>query len=230
MRETIKPADARVLLQSTQQLRTHWSGVITTHIGYAIMINVAIWSYFLKSYIDSLVEPSEAQPVYIVLAAAISAIILGAWRLYTHRIDNHIAGLYPDFLLYESILSVPSDHGTSGYLIRAVPRVDLILLDNDLTIEQKLEGISILVNSKRIGRRGHLTIDLLTLLVLLGMLAISLSLRSELQSLLAMTCFIGICMGFVFMLIGLFFYQSDPSKRLIEEVLSKLRRNEGSGA
>ena len=230
MQDTLKPDDARTLLQSTQQLRIHWSGVITTHIGYAIMINVAIWSYFLKSYIDSLAVPSEAQPLYILLATAISAITLGAWRLYTHHIDNHIAGLYPDFLLYEGILSVPSDHGTSGYLIRAVPRVDLILLSNDLTTEQKLEGISTLVKSKRIGRRGHLAIDLFTLVVILGMLAVSLSLRSELQSLLTIACFTGICIGFLFILIGLFSYQRDPSKKFIEQVLSELKRKENGGS
>ncbi|MCK4403249.1 MAG: hypothetical protein KAV98_05740 [Dehalococcoidia bacterium] len=230
MQDIIKPDDARALLQSTQQLRTHWSSVITTHIGYAIMINVAIWSYFLKSYIDSLAVPSKAQPLYIVLAAAISAITLGVWRLYTHNIDNHIAGLYPDFLLYEGILSVPSDHGTSGYLIRAVPKVDLIFLDNDLTTEQKLEGISTLVKSKRIGRRGHLAIDLFTLVALLGMFIASLSLRSELQSLLAIPCFIGILVGLLFILFGLFSYQRNPTKRFIEEILSELKGNGGSGA
>lgn len=230
MQDIIKPDDARALLQSTQQLRTHWSGAITTHIGYAIVINVAIWSYFLKSYIDSLTVPSEAQPLYIALAAALSAITLGMWRLYTHHIDNHIAGLYPDFLLYEGILSVPSDHGTSGYLIRAVPRVNLIFSDKDLTIEQKLEGISTLVKLKRIGRRGHLAIDLFTLVVLLGMFAVSLSLRSASQSSLAIACFTGICIGFLFILIGLFYYQRDPSKRFIEEVLSELKGKGGNGA
>lgn len=230
MQNIIKSEDAGVLLQSTQRLRTHWSSVITTHIGYTLMVNVAIWSYFLKSYIDSLTVSSEVYPSYIVLAAALSSMTLGMWRLYTHYIDNHIAGLYPDFILYESILSVPSDRGTSGYLVRAVPIVDLLLLDKDLTNEQKLEGISTLVKSKRIGRRGHLTIDVLTLVVLIGMSAISLSLRSELQSSLAVGCFTGIYIGLSFTLFGLFFYQKNPSKRFIEEILSKLKENGGDDA
>ena len=230
MQDIIKPDDARALLQSTQQLRTHWSSVITTHIGYVIVIIVAIWSYFLKSYIDSLTVPSEAQPLYIVLAAALSAITLGMWRLYTHYIDHHIAGLYPDFLLYEGMLSVPSDHGTSGYLIRAVPGVDLILLDNDLTSKQKSEGISTLVKLKRIGGRGHLAIDFFTLIVIIGMFAVSHSLRSASQSSLVDACFIAIYIGFFFIIIVLFFYQRNPSKRSIEEVLSKLKGNEGNGA
>jgi len=227
--DIIEPDDARALLQSTQQLRTHWSGVITTHIGYIIVVNVAIWSYFLKSYIDSLTASSTTQPSYIVLAAAISAVTLGAWRLYTHYIDNHIAGLYPDFLLYEGILSVPSDHQTSGYLIRAVPRLDLILLDNDLTPAQKLEAIATLVKSRRIGNRGHLPFDLSTLAIVLVMFVVSLILRSELQSFLAVGCLTVISIGLLFVLLGLFGYQRNPSKRFIEKVLSELKGTGGSG-
>lgn len=224
----IKSEAAGVLLQSTQQLRTHWSSVITTHIGYTLMVNVAIWSYFLKSYIDSFTGSSEAYPLYIVLAAALSSMTLGMWRLYAHYIDNHIAGLYPDFILYESILAVPFNRGTSGYLTRAVPILDSILSDNNLTTEQKSEGISTLVKSKRIGRRGHLTIDVLTLVVLIGMFAVSLSLQSELQSSLAIACFAGIYIGLLFTLLGLFFYQKNPSKRFIKDILSELKKNGGN--
>ena len=64
--------DARALLQSIQQLRTHWSGVITTYMGYATIMNVAIWGYFLKAYLDSLSQASSGQPLYIGVAAAAS--------------------------------------------------------------------------------------------------------------------------------------------------------------
>jgi len=224
MQGTIKAEDARALLQSTQQLRIHWSGVINTHIGYVITINVAIWSYFLKSYIDS------SNPKHIVIAAAISAITLGLWRLYTHYIDNHIAGLYPDLLLYESILSVPPNHGTSGYLIRAVPEVKRIL-DSDLTTEQKIKGISKLVNSKRIGTRGHLVFDCLALIlvILLG-IAAGIAASSSQNCLLAIFFLIIMAFVFVLILIGLCFYQRKPSEKLIEEILSELKENEGSGA
>jgi len=222
MQETKKPNDAGALLQSTQQLRAHWSGVINTHIGYVITINVAIWSYFLKSYID----PSTSNPMYIVIAAAISAITLVVWRLYTHYIDNNIAGLYPDLLLYESILSVPPNHGTSGYLIRAVPEVKRIL-DSDLTTEQKIKGISRLVNSKRIGTRGHSAFDYLALIlvVLLGIVA-EIAASSSQKCLLAIFFLI---MVFVYILSWLCFYQREPSEKLIDKVLSEIKENEGSG-
>lgn len=230
MQDSLKPDDARALLQSTQRLRTHWSGVITTHIGYAIAINVAIWSFFLKSYVDYSAELSKSQPLYILLAAAISAILLGIWRLYTHDVDNHIAGLYPDFLSYESVLKVPSDRGTSGYLIRAVPKIDLLLLDADLTPEQKLEGTSTLVKSKSVGRRGHLKIDLFTLFIVLGMFWISYSVGSKLQSSLALLCFSGIMVGALFILIGMLFYQKNPSKKVIDEILLELKDVDKTGA
>ncbi len=46
--------DVRAILQSTQQLRTHWSGVITQHIGYVLTVVTAIWAFFLKAYLDTI--------------------------------------------------------------------------------------------------------------------------------------------------------------------------------
>lgn len=224
MQERMNSDDARAFLQSTQELRTHWSGVITTHLGYAVVVNAAIWSYFLKSYIDSLASGSQAQPSYVVLAAALSALLLGLWRLYTHHVDNHIAGLYPDFLLCEAALSVGPGHGTSGYLMRAVPRVDLILSNEGLTPKQKMEGISTLVKSRRIGRRGHLSMDVLVLVTVLGMLAAGLSLLSELSCYVAIGCIVGISIGLLLVLFGLFLYQRNPSEKFIKQILSKLER------
>jgi hypothetical protein len=219
------PDDARALHQSTQQLRTHWSGVITTHIGYAIVINVAIWSYFLKTYVDSLAAPSGGQPLYIGIASALSSILLALWRLYSRYIDNAIAGLYPDFLLCEGILSVPAEHQTSGYLIRAVPNASPILLDNVLQPKQKVEGIRNLVLSKRIGRRGHLWFDLSVLIVISVMFGASLFvLRSDLRSFSAIACFIGIGIGgLCTTLFEFFYYQREPTKEFVQKVLGGLK-------
>ncbi len=226
----MKPDDARALLQSTQRLRTHWSGVITTHVGYAIMINVAIWSYFLKTYIDSLATSSDGQPVYVGAAAALSSIALGLWRLYTRYTDNAIAGLYPDFLLCEGTLSVPAEHQTSGYLTREVPPVRLILLDNDLKLEQKVEGIRELVESKHIGRRGHLGFDLSILGVISVMLAVSLvALRGGLHSWSAFACLFGISIGLGCALFEFWYYQKNPTEERVQEVLHHLKSG-GTGA
>ena len=39
MLDKLEKEDARVLLQSTQQLRVHWSGIIITLMHYAIIVN-----------------------------------------------------------------------------------------------------------------------------------------------------------------------------------------------
>lgn len=184
--------NARSLLQSTQQLRTHWSSIIVTHIGYAVIINVGIWSYFLKAYIDSL-APTISQPLYIGIASALSSILLMLWRFYTRWIDNNIAGLYKDFLFFEGILSVPSEYGTSGYLMHAVPAVNPIFQDNKLKPEQKREGINKLIQLKRIGRRGHLWFDICTLILILCMFIASVFLlRTQLTDCITIVCLIGI--------------------------------------
>lgn len=225
--ENMEKDDARTLLQSTQELRTHWSGVITSHFGYAIALNVAIWSYLLKSYIDSLAASSQSQPSYIVLAAGLSAILLGVWRVYTHEIDDYIAALYPDFLLYESILSVPYDHGTSRYLIKAVPNVRLILLDNELTPEQKLKGITALAELRRVGTRGHFRIDFFTLVIIFAMFEVGLLSLSKLPPLpwLAFAYFFLIYIGVFLTLFAMLYYQKKPSEKLIQRMLIELKRN-----
>lgn len=225
MQDTMTPSAAGAWLQSTQQLRTHWSGVITTHIGYAVLLNVAIWSYFLKVYIDSLITSSKGESLYILLATALSAIVLGAWRLYTHRIDNNIAGLYPDFIFCEGVLRVPPDYGTSAYLIRAVPNVHKILRNKNLTPQQKTKGILDLVKLRRIGRRGHLRVDIsaLVFVSVMGLVSTVLQSQSKLSGL-ATGCFILISIGLFSIIWAIFAYQKNPSEKDIENILPKPKK------
>lgn len=221
---TMDPENARALLQTTQSLRTHWSSSIVTLIGYAVVLNVAIWSYFLKAYVDSLTPSAYEQPLFIGVASAISSIVIMLWRLYTRYIDNHIAGLYSDFLLCEGVLSIPTNSGTSGYLMRAVPIVNRFLADNNLTREQKLKGISSLISSKRIGRRGHFWFDVCSLVLILIMAVVSaVVLRNQFQQLIAIACFVGIGASFILTLFEFFFYQREPSKKLVDGMIVELK-------
>jgi len=145
--------DVGVLLQSTQQLRTHWSGCIVTLIGYTVTFIVAIWAFSLKSYIDSGSNRSQPDASYLLLAASLSAFLVGAWRYYAHEIDSAIAGLYGDFILYEGLLGIGHDHGTNKYLTRAVPNVELILSNKELDPEQRSKLIGQLADMRRMGKR-----------------------------------------------------------------------------
>ena len=215
----MKSDDARTLLQSTQQLRTHWSGVITSHFGYAIIINAAIWSYLLKAYVDSLSVRSVEGLSYIALAVALSAVLLGLWRLYTHCIDNHIAGLYPDFLDCEKALAIQPNRGTGGYLVRAVPRVGQILSSSELNSDQKVAAISYLVEKKKIGRRGHLAIDLVVCLIVTGMFVLCLSLLDRVLVSIAIGCFIATFIGLVLVVCCLFCFQMNPTDENINDAI-----------
>ncbi len=216
--------DARALLQSTQLLRIHWSSVITTHLGYAIVTNVAVWSYFAKVYVDS----SLGQPLFIGVAAAISSFMLGLWRLYTRHIDNHIAQLYPELLFYEGLLGVPSEYSTSRYLMKAVGRVDRILSlpDEGLTRDKKREGITKLVESKHIGRRAHKWLDHGVLLAIVVMFAGSFSAfhyAGEWWTIGNLVCSLVIIVGFGITLFEYCYYQKDPNEALIEKTLEEVR-------
>jgi len=218
MQDNLEKVGAGALLRSTQQLRVHWSGIIVSLINYTVIINLAIWSYFLKVYFDS------PQASYIAIATASSAIVIGFWRWYTHYIDNSIAGLYPDFLLAESRLGVPPGYGTSAYLIRSVPRIRGILSDIDLTPE-RIEAIKTLVSLRQIGSRGHLWFDFFSLVILVGyalLLAFILP-RSKILIVPTVIGFGGIGVGLFLILWGNRSYQKEPSERCIKRIRSKLK-------
>jgi len=170
----MKPEDVRVLYQSTQQLRIYWSGVIVNLINYVIVLNVGIWSFLGKAYIDSFATPCNKQPLYIVLAAFLSSLSLFLWRWYTHYLDNAIAGLYPDFLLYDKVLGVPYGHGTKGYLSKKVPFLEKCLFSNcHLGFDGELKAVSELIKNKHIGCRGHNVIDFIAITAIFLMLFLS---------------------------------------------------------
>lgn len=143
------------LLNLAQQQSMHWSTMITTLMGFIIVLNGALWSYFLIEYITG----DATQPTLMCIPSAISAVTLGLWRLYTRYLDNQIAHLYSEILYYEVMLSTPHNSGVSGYLCRHVPFIESIITSK-LEPLKKAEAIESLAKAKRIGNRGHALIDL----------------------------------------------------------------------
>ena len=129
-------------LQSIQRLRVHWSNILTQRLVLAFTINVGIWTYIVTNLAEYL-NGQINNPVNIILAASVSCFLIGLWRFDAHDIDYHISGLYPDLLLAEYSLDVPFDHGTSGYLIKAVPKIKDIF-SNEIQAEDKINIVSIL--------------------------------------------------------------------------------------
>ena len=145
---------ASALLQSAQSLRIQWSNDITKHFGYAIILNSALWSYILVSFIDK-----SDNLYYLVLGSGISSVLLGGWRLYSHRIDEGITNLYPDLIRWEYELGSPLNLGTRLYLVSTNDIFDEIFLSKELTPEQHSDAIFYLTNRRKIGDRGARKLD-----------------------------------------------------------------------
>lgn len=218
--------NARALLTIVEQRRMHWSTTITTLIGFVVVMNVGVLGYFIGAYI----RDGGARPAFLLVGAAISAFIIGVWRLYTRYIDNNIANLYPELFIYERALSIPEEAGIVGYLVRNVKLVDKILLSETLKDEQKAEALNTLVKSKRIGYRGHRWIDVfgvswtcvMLILSLAGLWIVRNSLGLNMNTILYSTCLAGEGVGFFLAVYALRHYQKDPSQEEISEVLRKL--------
>ncbi|MFX0199357.1 MAG: hypothetical protein ACFFCW_24805 [Candidatus Hodarchaeota archaeon] len=213
--------NARALLQSVQRQRVHWGDAITSHLGFSVTVNTAIWSYFLKSYIDSLGSNSSNGLSYLIIACALSSILLGLWRLYTHYIDNHIAGLYPDFVLFEGVMSLPSELGTSGYLSRENPRLAHILEGEKYPLGKKVEILREIVKSKQIGKRGHGGIDIFVFIALLIMTILAVVTTYKTPSFLNALCLLGVLGGHFFFYWGAFLYQRKSRKKCLKRILDK---------
>ena len=210
---------AQALLASTQQLRTHWSGVITSHLGLSLTINVAIWSYFITSYINSMKDASDIEPIFLYVASGLSSLLLGLWRLYTRHIDDHIANLYPDFLLYEGLLDVPPERGTSGYLIKAISDIKSVLRNEQLQLYQKVDLLSRIIKAKRIGDRGHLKIDIFAFCTVLLMTALSTIIIFQAGNNNDFYFLIVNVFGLLFIVLSLIRYQKNPRKKFLEELM-----------
>ena len=221
MEDKINNDDARALLQSTQRLRTLWAGVIARDFVFAIAINAAIWTYFLKGYVESFSANSSHGFSYLAVAAGLSSVILGLWRVLAGHIYDRIAGLYPDLLMFEQYLGIESNQGTPAYLVRTIPRLHRILTENSLNPNQKAKAISFLVNKKSMGRRSHIGMNIGVLVVIIGMFVLCISMHSKLQLSVAIGSLIATILGFLLPIFGLLSFQRYPSETVINEAIIK---------
>ena len=213
--------DARVLLQSTQRLRTLWTSVISRDFVYAVAVNAAIWTYFLKAYVESSsTNPTDAFS-YLAVAAGLSSLLLGLWRVFSRHTYDRIAGLYPDLLVFETHLGVEPERGTAGYLVRTIPRLYRVLVGGELNPGQKGEAISFLVKEKSLGRLSHLVIDMIVIAFVIAMFGLCVSVHSKLQLSVAIGSVLATIVGFLLVICGILSFQRYPSQAIITETMNK---------
>ena len=213
--------NARVFLQSTQSVRTSWAGAISRDFVCAVALNAAIWTYFLKGYVDSLsTNPSEAFS-YLAVAGGLSSLTLGLWRVFSRHTYDRIACLYPDLLVCEQTLGVEPNRGTAGYLRKTIPRLGRILSGEELNPNQKSDAIAFLVRKKSMGKRSHIVIDLIVIAVIVAMFVLCLSIHSKIQLPLAIGSIIATILGFLLLLFSILSFQRYPTQAMITVAISK---------
>lgn len=217
--------DARALHQSTQRLRTLWAGVISRDFICIIAIIAGIWTYFLKAYVESITTNPGHSISYLAVAAGLSSLLLGLWRVFTQHIYDRVAGLYPDLLLCEQSLGVETNQGTAGYLRRTIPRLGRILSGEELNPNQKSEAVSFLVRKKSMGRLSHIVIDITVLAVIVGMFVLLVSMYSKIQLSLAIASVISTIVGFLLLVFSMFSFQRYPSQAVITAAIAKYEEN-----
>lgn len=213
--------EAHSFFQSSQRMTTLWTGVIAKHVVFIIVLIAAFWSYFLKAYIESVAINSAQGFSYLAVAAGLTSILLGLWRVYSRYIYNSLAGLYPDLLHCEKILGIEPYRGTGGELQKCIPRLRRILGDNELNPDQKQEAISFLVETKRLGQRSHLVIDFIIIVIIITMFVLCISVHAKIQLPLAIGTIMATIGGFLLVLCGIFTFQRYPSQSTIATTITK---------
>lgn len=221
MEDIMTSDDARALLQSTQRLRTLWAGAISRDFICVIAIIAGIWTYFLKAYVESITTNPGHSISYLAVAAGLSSLLLGLWRVFTQHIYERVAGLYPDLLACEQHLGVEANQGTAAYLVRTIPRLNRVLNGDALNPKQQGEAISFLVKNKSMGRRSHIVIDITVLAVIIGMFVLCISVYPKLQLSLAIGSLIANILGFLLLICCMFAFQRYPSQAVISEAINK---------
>ena len=247
----IKEENARTLLGIVEQRRQHWSTAISTLNGFAVTVILAIWTFFIKSFVDdsSYLNSSgntvKGQPFafsYIVFASGLSCVVFIFWRWYAKYLDINIASLYPEIMSYESILGVKSDTGISGYILNNIfknkingnRRSDI----EELNDEQRISLANQLVDVKRIGTRGHQKIDNLCLIAIFlffviigidflytwenGLLGKMFEFYNYPLLFLKFMGYLLIIVGLVGEILIIINYQREPGKRLLEKMLNNI--------
>lgn len=217
----MKDDDARALLQSTQNLRAFWEGIISLDYFFALAINVAIWTYLLRAFIESFSTGSNQGFSYLAVATGLSSLVLGLWRLHTRYLYNRIAGLYPDLLLCEKILGIESDRGTAAYLVSTIPRLRRILSGEELNLPQKVKAISYLAAGRSMGRLSHMVIDIIVLGIIISLFGLCISLYSNLPFPLTIGSLMATIIGFLLVICSIFAFQRYPSQSIITAALRK---------
>jgi hypothetical protein len=226
----MKKEDARVLYQTAAKLHEHFYRVVWTYTGFAITINVGIWSYLLKSYVDSITATTpQGNPLFIGIAAAISSIVFGVWRYHNRWVDDSSFTVFTDLLRYEMKARVPEYSGTQGYLIRTRPQIEQIFADNTLSDEKKLQVINILIRDKHMGWKGGLILEWGFFALIYAMFIVALCLFAQhqfltgLENFLVILCKIGILIGLFIVLIEIIIYHVEPDKNSVEKAIREAK-------
>jgi len=208
---------------------------------------LGVWSFFLKAFFDyspvlrTGTDFATSQPFgfsYIVPAAGLSSLILALWRWYVRYLDDSIAKLYPEIMLYEHILGVPSDSGITEYISHEKQVGEAL---SGLCQDQQRQIVCQLVKDKHIGRRGHLPLDIIvfvsfSIFVLIATADIwNLSHLGMLSDLLCLTQirdypilaskwggYLMIACGLVIECCVFRYFQKNPSKKYIDKVKKQL--------
>jgi len=225
----------KILLNSAQAQRLHWSAMIITLMGFVISANVLIWTYALSNYLPSLAGcPYIQQPVYIFVGAAASAISLGAWRLYTHYLDKNIVWLYPEIIYYESLLGATNNHGLSGYLIREVFNINNTeeILTKEACPEKRSEAIRKLIERNLIGDRTHKRFDIATLIIIILIVVVCLFVEyltgyffTGTYSGLHIMCLVFVLIGLILAVIAVGRCPNKPSQIDVKKIIAELNKN-----
>lgn len=147
-----KVEEAKIMLSGLGGRRHYLGQGIDGADRLALTLVVAIWALFLRNGIP-------ASGSAMGWAGGLSSVVIGLWRLYARSLDNGIAKLYPSIWYYEREVGVA--------------------VENSLVLKSRkdwpsVEALRKGVEDRIIGTRGHLSFDVVALVLVLLMAGVTL--------------------------------------------------------
>lgn len=162
----------------------------------------------------------ELAPWYLFVAALLSSIVVILWRLYTHYLDNQIAGYYSSLIFCEKKLCIPDDLSMWGHFLRRFKDKCLSLRQEALSLcaEQRRRAVSDLVEDKRYGCRGHNTFNIIAFGFIFVVWALTLCLGCWHPIVLALST-IGLVLFLLIFVVIYKYAQRDPSSSDLQRAI-----------
>lgn len=219
--ESIDTENARFFFKDIEDRNNQMIAIMHQYTGYVIISISLIWTVisivFTLAYENKCLSISQIIGVLSVIALNSSIILLMVWRYYIHYVDNEIVKNYPRLICFEhALIGFPITSNCPSIfnqLVQKIPCWKEWFEKHDTNWDYQYYIIKQLVNSKRMGYRGHNLFDNITFYLcgVVFLIEVVLSIMNSYTLYLLISSAFTLVLIFLFSYILYYYRQQEPT-------------------